>query len=237
AQLPWLGADSEETVPPARTATRTLASDWWVYSFTQLARADAGHDTASAATQPAPGGRDEPDEDPDAAPPDIEPVDPRFGGARFGVVLHDAFEHADFAAWRHWRPGDDPPQGERTKILDALGRGGYAGEDMDAGVAAIAPMVGHTLTATLPEGIALAAVPEHERRPEIEFQFSLAPTRVEALLALLHRHGLLTARRGFGARRQLEGLMTGLIDLTYRHDDRWYVLDYKSNRLPGYGPA
>src|SRR5690606_26511241 len=23
----------------------------------------------------------------------------------------------------------------------------------------------------------------------------------------------------------------------YHHDGRWYVLDYKSNRLPGYGPA
>ncbi len=31
--------------------------------------------------------------------------------------------------------------------------------------------------------------------------------------------------------------MTGLIDLTYLHDGRWYVLDYKSNRLPGYGPG
>ena len=38
-------------------------------------------------------------------------------------------------------------------------------------------------------------------------------------------------------RRRLEGLMTGLIDLTYLFDGRWYVLDWKSNRLPGYGPA
>ena len=57
------------------------------------------------------------------------------------------------------------------------------------------------------------------------------------LLALLHGHGLVTARQGFGARRRLQGLMTGLIDLTYLHEGRWYVLDYKSNRLAGYGPA
>ncbi|NEK65725.1 MAG: hypothetical protein G3W67_25550, partial [Xanthomonas perforans] len=36
------------------------------------------------------------------------------------------------------------------------------------------------------------------------------------------------------ARQRLEGLMTGLIDLTYTVDGRWYVLDYKSNRLPSY---
>ena len=31
--------------------------------------------------------------------------------------------------------------------------------------------------------------------------------------------------------------MTGLIDLTYQHAGKWYVLDYKSNRLPGYDAA
>src|SRR5690606_8124033 len=237
AQLPWLGADAAEDVPAARIAQRPLSSDWWVYSFTQLANADAGHDLSSAATQPAPGGRDEPDPDPDAAPADAADIDPRFGGTRFGVVLHEAFENADFAAWRDWRPGDDAPHGERQKIVDALGKGGYAAADIDDGVATIAPMIGHALTAVLPEGIALADVPEDHRRPEIEFQFALAPTRVDALLALLHRHGLLIARQGFGLRRRLEGLMTGLIDLTYLHDGRWYLLDWKSNRLPGYAPA
>ena len=104
-------------------------------------------------------------------------------------------------------------------------------------MALIVPMVGHTLNTRLPEGTTLAAVPDAHRRPEIEFQFALAPTRVDALLSLLHRHGLLTGRQGFGLRRRLEGLMTGLIDLTYLHDGRWYVLDWKSNRLPGYAPA
>src|SRR5690606_17796833 len=237
AQLPWLGADTVPDVPAARTAQRALASDWWVYSFTQLANADAGHEVAAAATQPAAGGRDEPELDPDTAPLDAADIDPRFGGARFGVVLHEVFEHADFAAWQAWRPGDDAPAGERKKITDALGKGGYAVDDMDDGVAVIVPMIGHTLTVALPEGTTLADVPEEHRRPEIEFQFALAPTRVDALLALLHRHGLLATRHGFGLRRRLEGLMTGLIDLTYVHDGRWYVLDYKSNRLPGYAPA
>ena len=44
----------------------------------------------------------------------------------------------------------------------------------------------------------LADVPADARRPEIEFQFALAPTRIDALLALLHRYGVLTARSGFG---------------------------------------
>src|SRR5690606_27365963 len=75
-QLPWLGAETMEDVPPARTPTRPLASDWWVYSFTQLANAEAGHEVSSAATQPAAGGRDEPETDPEAEAADA--YDPRF---------------------------------------------------------------------------------------------------------------------------------------------------------------
>src|SRR5690606_39578361 len=33
ASLPWLPAEAEGEVPPARTPGRSLASDWWVYSF------------------------------------------------------------------------------------------------------------------------------------------------------------------------------------------------------------
>ena len=58
--------------------------------------------------------------------------------------------------------------------------------------------------------------------------------RVDALLALLHAHAVLPERHAFGLRRRLEGLMTGKIDLTYTAGGRYYLLDYKSNRLPGY---
>ena len=36
--------------------------------------------------------------------------------------------------------------------------------------------------------------------------------------------------------RQLEGLLTGFMDLVFCHAGRYYVLDYKSNRLAAYGP-
>jgi exodeoxyribonuclease V beta subunit len=229
-------------VPPARIAARAPASDWWVYSFTQLANADGAGDASSAATQPAAGGQDEPGPEPATDPGDADgettgAFDPRFAGARFGVVLHDVLERVDFAGWAAWTP-DAPAPGRDVDILvERLRAAGYADDDIDDGVAVLTPLVGQTLTAPLPEGVRLADVPGDARRAEMEFQFALAPTRVDALIALLHRHGLLRGRQGFGVRHRLEGLMTGLIDLTYVHDGRWYVLDYKSNRLPGYGPA
>ncbi len=68
----------------------------------------------------------------------------------------------------------------------------------------------------------------------MEFHIALRATSTQDLLSLLHRHDVLTERQGFGARQRLEGLMTGKIDLVYAHDGRFHVLDYKSNRLPGY---
>ena len=231
--LPWLPPSAGRDVPPARTPARALDADWWVYSFTQLSNADAGPDPSSAATQPAHGGRDEPEASA-ADVPETVAFDPRFSGSRFGVVLHDVLEHADFGQWHGWHPGAAVPAGEEEKIRAALGRGGYGSADLADGVALLAVLAGHTLTVTLPEGSCLAALPPEQRRPEIEFQFALAATPVAELVGLLHSHGLLPDRNGFGTRRRLEGLMTGLIDLTYHHDGRWYVLDYKSNQLPAY---
>ena len=237
AALPRPPAEHAAAIPPARSVARRLSHDWWVYSFSQLARADAGTDadTASSATLPASGGNDEPD-GADEATVEAD-IDLRFSGNRYGVALHAALEHSDFGAWREWQPGAAAPMDESAVIADALRDEGYAADVLDAGIALTAQLVGQTLTVALPEGVRLCDVPASERRPEIEFQFSLQPVQVDALLRLLHAHGVVASRHGFGLRQKLEGLMTGLIDLTYRHAGKWYVLDYKSNRLPGYDDA
>ncbi len=243
-QLPRLSPESDAAVPPARVPTRGLSHDWWVYSFSQLARADAGidtvSDTTSAATLPASGGNDEPDAADDIVI-DIG-FDARFAGNRYGVALHAALENialqqADFTAWCGWRPGDAAPGDHARVIADGLAQEGYGAEVIDDGIALTAQLIGHTLTVALPEGVRLCDVPADARRPEIEFQFSLQLVQVGALLALLHAHGVVRDRHGFGLRQRLEGLMTGLIDLTYQHAGKWYVLDYKSNRLPAYDAA
>jgi len=237
ATLPRLPLADEIQVPPARVPQRHVVPEWWVYSFTQLANADAGAatDPMASATVVGSGGSDEPSTSEAVATTlDVEAFDRRFTGNRFGVAMHDVFERCDFAAWRDWRPGQPTPVGQTAALLEALQRGGYAHDELEDGAAMLTALVGHTLTVALPEGTRLAAVPEPQRRNEMEFHFAMRPTRVDALLALLHRFGVVGERQAFGARQRLEGLMTGLIDLTYQHDGRWYVLDYKSNRLPSY---
>ncbi|WP_305806409.1 exodeoxyribonuclease V subunit beta [Stenotrophomonas sp. YIM B06876] len=242
SRLPLLELDSDGVVAPARRVTRAVPHDWWVYSFTQLAHADAGSDSAAASTEATAGAGDEPVDgaaggEELAAVAEAAPWDPRFSGSRFGNVLHDALEHTDFSAWRQWRADDVAPAGCADGLRGALRAEGYADDDLEDGVALLTALVGQTLTVGLPEGGCLADLAPFERRAEIEFHFAMQPTAVPALLQLLHAHGVASARNGFGLRRQLEGLMTGKIDLTYTREGRWYVLDYKSNRLPDYSAA
>ena len=131
--LPRLPPESDAAVPPARTATRRLSHDWWVYSFSQLAQADAG-DATTASTVPAAAATTNPmrrktrPSTPTSttraspAPASASPCTPRWSTA-------------DFAAWRDWQPGDAAPAGQADVIADALRAEGYAADVLDDGVA------------------------------------------------------------------------------------------------------
>ncbi|HKN79239.1 MAG TPA: exodeoxyribonuclease V subunit beta [Lysobacter sp.] len=230
--LPLLAAEAVGDVPAARVAHRALPRDWWVYSFTQLAREDSSH--AAAATGAEVGAADEPE------PLASADYDRRFSGSRFGNVLHAALERVDFAAWRD--AGGVIPIGQQAPLREALSSGGYTEADSEDGLPVLARLVADTLNVVLPEGVRLCDVPAAQRRAEMEFHFSLQSVDVHALIGTLHRHDVLRDRHAFGLRQRLDGLMTGKIDLVYTvadgpHAGRTCLLDYKSNRLPAYDAA
>ena len=219
AQLPRLPFATEAAPPPAAVARRVLNSDWWVYSFSQLAREDSGVE--------ARGADDEIDAWPDIA---IS----RFSGTRFGNSLHAALEYAAVGKWLDWS-GALPPPGEFEIVANALREQGYnSANDLDEGVPLLTGLVSETLNVRLPEGARLAALPDTARRNEMEFHFALAPTTIPQILGVLHRFGIIAERQAFGLRSRLEGLLTGRIDLVYEVAGRYYLLDYKSNYLRGY---
>jgi exodeoxyribonuclease V beta subunit len=222
----------QDAVPAPLVAQRTLPRDWWIHSFSQLHRQKPHgaralvEETAAADERPLA----------TAAVATDAPIDPRFRGERFGNAVHHALEHVDFARWSGC-DGSAPPPEQRQVLIDALDSQGYASDDHADGVRELARLVADTLNAPLPEGGRLCELPAGDRVAEIEFHFTLADTDTGALLALLHRHGIVRERSGFGAWPRLSGLMNGKIDLTYRRDGRAYVLDYKSNLLPDYDRA
>jgi len=163
--------------------------------------------------------------------------DPRFTGARFGNVLHAVLEKAEFSAWAHWQAGHPAPDGQLDLVHSALCAEGYTQDELADGITLVTELTGHTLTVPLPEGGALHTLAPEDYRAEIEFHFAMQPVQASALLRLLHHYGVAAQRHSFAGRPRLEGLMTGKIDLTYQRAGCWYVLDYKTNRLPDYTRA
>jgi exodeoxyribonuclease V beta subunit len=218
-----------DAAPPARRVRRTLDRDWWVYSYSLLAREERNDPEADAVEQ---GAKDEIAE--------AEPLPTgalRLSGVRFGNALHAALERADFARWRDWYEAEPPPE-ETANLSAALRDEGFGSDaDQSQGIALLTALIAATVNVRLPEGQRLCDLDAADRRDEMEFHLHLAPTAITELIALLHAHGVVRERHGFGLRRRIEGLLTGRIDLVYRHHGRFYVLDYKSNRLPAYDGA
>jgi exodeoxyribonuclease V beta subunit len=79
------------------------------------------------------------------------------------------------------------------------------------------------------DGPQLGALPASELRAEMEFNYLLADADIGRLREVCTAHGepdLVPIPS-----RRLAGLMNGKIDLVFRHDGRFHILDYKSNRL------
>jgi len=230
APQPLLAAKKIPPPPEPRISKRQIFSDWWIHSFTQLVRDDISEANVGSQDESA-----AEDEVAISAPlPEMLTADLRFSGSRFGNVLHAALEKTDFSAWASWRQGMSVPEGQEKILRDVLRKYDYHDDDESDGLVLLTQLVGMSLTVDLPESGALYCLPKECRCVELEFHFLLPSTNVSQVIALLHAHGVIRERSGFGNRQRLYGLMTGKIDLTYVRDGRWYVLDYKSNRLPQY---
>lgn len=155
-----------------------------------------------------------------------------FKGADFGNALHQVLEQCQQSDWPAGRPGAAALSLCRSALINY----GYSPELALQGAPLIAELASSTLLAQLPEGIRLLEMPVTDKRRELEFHFKLDQAQGTKLLGLLHRHGYCRNRERLGFNQPLNGLLNGKIDLLYRHQDKLYILDYKSNSLPDYGP-
>ncbi|TIH10679.1 exodeoxyribonuclease V subunit beta [Pseudomonas leptonychotis] len=86
------------------------------------------------------------------------------------------------------------------------------------------------------QGLTLSGLNPLRRLPELGFTFPVAGLDMQRLRAILSdpAHGLPAPMRDAAARLEfdsLKGFLKGFIDLTFEHDGRWYIADYKSNWL------
>ncbi|MCF7201249.1 exodeoxyribonuclease V subunit beta [Pseudomonas oligotrophica] len=198
--------------PPRALAqlSRNLHSAWRIGSFSGLA---AGLHMEA------------PDRDALALPDASEPGAGFFAfprGARAGTCLHAILED--------WARGKAPLA---ELVEPALAGHGLSTDWTESARAQLQQVLDTDLDG---HGLRLAALRPERRLPELGFTFPVQDLEVTRLRALLGdpASGLPAPLREAAARLEfdtLRGFLKGFIDLTFEHDGRWYILDYKSNWL------
>ena len=154
-------------------------------------------------------------------------------GARAGSFLHDIMEHMDYA--------QEDMGAARTLVSRKLPEYGFEGKWVDAIVSMLTNVVNMPLD---PEDgkLKLAAVNTRDRINEVEFYFPLKRISPEALRSIYNITG--SRRKTAGVRAIPEimeklrfsparGYMKGYMDMVFRHGNRFYLVDWKSNFLGG----
>lgn len=98
------------------------------------------------------------------------------------------------------------------------------------------PVLEHLVSQVLdtplaPVGVQLRHLGMADKMVEMEFMLPISQLNCGALNRLIAEHDPLSARAGQLSFEQVNGMLKGFIDLVFRHEGRYYVLDYKSNHL------
>jgi exodeoxyribonuclease V beta subunit len=219
---------NEAALLAARIPRRKASENWWIASYSALRigeRLSEGSDEAPESPQ-AQKLFDDERLDPHA------PRDVVAGGAdihRFprgpgpGTFLHGLLEWAgdeSFAA---------TPQAVEDAIARRCNRRGWEGW-----ITALSDWLQHLLKSPLPVGAGQSPVvlgQLSQYRVEMEFWFASHKVDVLKLDELVRRYTHNGAARVAAEPVMLNGMFKGFIDLTFEHDGRYYVADYKSNWL------
>ncbi|HFK5797357.1 TPA: exodeoxyribonuclease V subunit beta [Enterobacter hormaechei subsp. oharae] len=209
----WEMAQEPATDLNARQITRVLADDWRVTSYSGLQQ--HGQSIAQDLM---------PKLDVDAAGVGDVPVEPTLTphqfprGASPGTFLHSLFEELDFTQ----------PVSEEW-VLKMLQSGGYDAHWQPVLTGWINAILQAPLTS---QGFSLRQLTTKNKQVEMEFYLPVAgPLKADALDALIRQYDPLSASCPPLNFRQVQGMLKGFIDLVFRHEGRYYLLDYKSNWL------
>jgi exodeoxyribonuclease V beta subunit len=237
----------EKTWKPALTPQRQLSSRWWTASFSALTR-----DVAPAA--PALSAGSELDErlgdaqidsamhnDNDPAQPELLPLpfNAFKAGSHYGTLLHDLLE---WQAQKGWPAAqENPPAAVAAEWQNRLTRKAQ-GLKLDASECTLlTAWVQAIVTTPLPMAassvLVLGTLNAEQHWAEMAFSLKVSALGSAQLDRLIGQYVLVGQPRQSMQARQLEGMLTGFMDLVLAFEGRYYVLDYKSNKLPGYAPT
>jgi exodeoxyribonuclease V beta subunit len=223
-------APTQPTAPPlieALVFARCFDRSWGISSFTSLAK--GGQRTAADHADPAAA------QDP-LAEPAPDPLKDFGAGARLGECVHETLE-----VWLGAGRGQQELEAVAARKLAKFGFGG------NAQPAALAAVLQRALDLDLPRpGVAhgsalrLVDLPAHDRLAEVKFHFPLRSLTTKALARCFQGdtapQALAALADGLGSLKfsPREGFLTGSIDLVCCWEGRFFMVDWKTNRLADY---
>ena len=210
-----------------------IDTNWGILSYSALAQ--AGHHAHEAVTSnpddcvyvELPGGTDENHDrslsaDANSEAQQAEVVYNQFTfpkGANAGTCLHWMFENLDFS---------QPVKEQQSIIAEGLTKYGFDLVWLDT----VSDWMQRALNYQL-GGHRLSDIPSQAMKVEMEFYFDFSHLSSVIFGNALRTVGVSETQleRGYSGQFASQGVLKGFIDLTYRVDGKYYVLDYKSNFL------
>ncbi|MFM4933000.1 exodeoxyribonuclease V subunit beta [Aeromonas dhakensis] len=221
--------------PQVRRFGGTLERDWWISSYSGLAAQGHGHSKGVLAN---PGFDDEvateaaalAAEEPVQAPQPSIFTFPK--GARPGTLLHSLFETIDFES----AAGDSLAQHISTLLAQDGFDESWAPVLQQQVEAVLDTPLETALLAESGEPLRLRDLAPERKQVELEFFLPMGRVTAQALTALCQQHDPLSRGNKPLSFATVQGMLKGFIDLVFEWQERWYLLDYKSNHL-GMSPA
>ena len=158
-------------------------------------------------------------------------------GTFAGSCLHAMFENADFTDMKTLDGAIEAALSRFPQQPEAVT--GEDGESRlpDLKVMAL-KMMADVLATPLPEGIVLSGIGNEKRLTELPFCLSEASVSANRLNDLFRRFNYPVPQLSFD---DMSAFLNGFIDLVFEYDNRFYILDWKSNvlgnRREDYGPS
>jgi exodeoxyribonuclease V beta subunit len=230
---------------PALVPQRRHHSLWWTASFSALTRglsseslheeafADAQTDALTSELEDGNAELDVNSREIDA--PASPPWQSFPAGARYGTLLHDLLEWQTKHRWP-LASTDAPNQTTWQSLVERKAKWLQL-KPQDA--QQLTPWVQRLITTPLPlqhlgTDLVLSQLPPTHVWAEMAFSFEAHHVLSDTLDALIQQHLFADTPRPALQPRTLNGMLTGFMDLVLQHDGKYWVLDYKSNRLPNY---
>ncbi len=237
----------------ALTPQRPHHSLWWTASFSAITRglvseskrdeavADAITDALTDAMADPSSGMAAASLAPVPEPDSISPWQSFPAGARYGTLLHDLLE---WLSQNNWPVANtQAPEWAKQAWANLLERKASWLQLDDAPRALLEPWLQAVVQTPLPlqnlhaAPLTLRDLSTEHMWPEMEFNLEVHHVNASTLDQLIQSHVFEGAPRPALQARVMQGMLTGSMDLVLQHDGRYWVVDYKSNKLPSYDSA